>query len=802
MTQITPKVETEESNYMRQQTHQAQAGDKARLAIRKASIARGNEKTSIPMNDGERRLKSDRELAITEAYQPPVRKEFPDSPGNILTQSINSPSRDDEENAVERKRSHLFIRQTADHIRTIRRQSQDASLVNVQGDLSLNNMARNDVLSNTATTTVLQTVKDMQPVAGNSDPVSRVVAMSHRRTSQSSTTTKDDEQEASQQASYDSDYFIEEDTSEERERAVMLPLSDGHQFLGLSWLDKAVDDIADEVQFHRPPSHPRTWPRSIPREWSLDPGDILIAIAVRRRCEERDMRGILTMTKIATGSDHNYDYLCAWCLGEAARCSFLEALPVFYSVFKPPHGRQWVLEWAMRKAIGDSEEQLATMRWLRRRGVYVGIVEVTIASRGGHEKALQLLMEWGADPTQEVDLFGVDSRPLREAAKAGHIGIVNILLGAGVRAADPDAVGNAARFGQLDILRALVAAGASVFGPGSCGQDGDPFCLAAAGGQLEVMRYILRLGASLDERLYRVDLVRGDEALSQAARAGWPSCEGICLMLLDSGVTPVFTESDDRSPPNSTAHIAYSFACMGGHISLLTRILEAGADPNAIAGWLYNSELLSRAGNGMEEEDCSYGSMLSLACGAGRFEAARLLLQYGADVHYRGHVYYEAQPPLHIAAKYGRIDIIDLLLAHGANIHAHASPVVKGTPIHIAAAAGATISVGRLLERAGEELLEVQDDKGQTPLIVAARQGKLEVVKLLLDKGASVTARDGEGWTAAHRAAWNGHEQTIRLLVDRGAHPEAETPSGLTIAELLGHAEREAGLTALEGHRG
>jgi ankyrin repeat protein len=39
------------------------------------------------------------------------------------------------------------------------------------------------------------------------------------------------------------------------------------------------------------------------------------------------------------------------------------------------------------------------------------------------------------------------------------------------------------------------------------------------------------------------------------------------------------------------------------------------------------------------------------------------------------------------------------------------------------------------------------------------------VVRLLLEKGADVTAKDNIGWTALHRAARNGHEEVVKLLL-------------------------------------
>ena len=65
-------------------------------------------------------------------------------------------------------------------------------------------------------------------------------------------------------------------------------------------------------------------------------------------------------------------------------------------------------------------------------------------------------------------------------------------------------------------------------------------------------------------------------------------------------------------------------------------------------------------------------------------------------------------------------------------------------------------------------------ENGETPLMTAARLGQVEVMKLLLDHGANVNARDKKfGQTALMWAA--GHPAAVRLLVERGADVRATT---------------------------
>jgi hypothetical protein len=90
---------------------------------------------------------------------------------------------------------------------------------------------------------------------------------------------------------------------------------------------------------------------------------------------------------------------------------------------------------------------------------------------------------------------------------------------------------------------------------------------------------------------------------------------------------------------------------------------------------------------------------------------------------------------------------------------------------------GMTASVVRMLEmrsidvegrRGGEEY-------GDTCLKIAARNGHLDICRLLIDKGAQLEAKDWMGWTPLHWAASQGHVEIVRLLCDRGADVEART---------------------------
>lgn len=66
-------------------------------------------------------------------------------------------------------------------------------------------------------------------------------------------------------------------------------------------------------------------------------------------------------------------------------------------------------------------------------------------------------------------------------------------------------------------------------------------------------------------------------------------------------------------------------------------------------------------------------------------------------------------------------------------------------------------------------LINVADDFGITPLMVAARAGLVETVAWLLQNGAEINARCRIGYTALMFAVHDNRIEVVRLLLEKGA---------------------------------
>ena len=187
---------------------------------------------------------------------------------------------------------------------------------------------------------------------------------------------------------------------------------------------------------------------------------------------------------------------------------------------------------------------------------------------------------------------------------------------------------------------------------------------------------------------------------------------------------------DPRTGPYPNLDSSLVFASFNGHLDMANLLLQNGAAIDAIFS-LYSDKTISA---------------LEAACGSGYLAVAEFLIENGAKIHGRQTSHFQ---PLHFAAINDHPDIIDLLLGKGVNVNARNS--VGETACHIAAWSGNIKSVRRLIDAGCD--LELRDNVGYTVLLVSADRFhdglrfNLEIVDLLLDRGANACATNKEGKT-------------------------------------------------------
>ena len=180
---------------------------------------------------------------------------------------------------------------------------------------------------------------------------------------------------------------------------------------------------------------------------------------------------------------------------------------------------------------------------------------------------------------------------------------------------------------------------------------------------------------------------------------------------------------------------------------------------------------------------------LHKAVRAGDADRVRELLDAGADVNVRETSNDRLQyTPLHWAAYYGHLEIAEILISRGADLDAE-DPSYS-TPLYLAAEQGHPKVVEFLISKGAK--VNVKSARwGYTPLHRAAwgpvamrkhlgageagtvseaelNENYLEIVGMLLDKGAKVNARDNDGKTPLDQAIEDGTKETVALLRKHG----------------------------------
>lgn len=127
------------------------------------------------------------------------------------------------------------------------------------------------------------------------------------------------------------------------------------------------------------------------------------------------------------------------------------------------------------------------------------------------------------------------------------------------------------------------------------------------------------------------------------------------------------------------------------------------------------------------------------------------------------------------------IEIAEMLIQAGADVNARSNTGIS--PLYLGAAESKMI-VNNLIKRGAD--VDTVGYAGQTPLMVACRNKRIQIAAVLLKRGADVTKRDDLGRTALIHAAFGpddesgGNAKCVGLLLDYKAEPNVRASDGQT----------------------
>jgi ankyrin repeat protein len=277
------------------------------------------------------------------------------------------------------------------------------------------------------------------------------------------------------------------------------------------------------------------------------------------------------------------------------------------------------------------------------------------------------------------------------------------------------------------------------------------------------------------------------------------------LLIIVTSVCPTFPLAREQADPAKERITAFTEAVLSGDIAEVHRLLKAGANVNVS---VYD---------GM--------SPLFLASFNGHRGIVKLLLAAGAKMDAARN----NATALHAASFNGHGEIVKLLLDAGAKVNLplkrimsagasrtgllnsweagvlerNANPGQNGyqssnAPITLdsrdvkfmGSMTSGVIDIPML--DINPLMVLISQPLGSTPLILASENGHIEIVKLLLDADAKVSAKRYDNSNALILASQNGYTEIVKLLLDSGAKLDSRTKIGATaliLASQNGHTE-------------
>lgn len=422
------------------------------------------------------------------------------------------------------------------------------------------------------------------------------------------------------------------------------------------------------------------------------------------------------------------------------------------------------------------------------------------AAYHGDPALAELLLDAGADPSI-ANRNG--STPLWLAASQGNAATVSTLLAGGADANEALPLGRrplmlAARSGSVDTVRVLLEQGAD---PNAAeGERGTTALMQAADqGHADVIRLLIEHGA---------DFAAGSAPVMRDGRTAALGKANDPRSQVRRQVISVLCEQE--SPDLSTLNALTALANGTTEDALLAQAVAAAGDPcdqerDALG-------FVRGGGDGEDDDDAELLANVGAPAQPGNEDG-----EDGDGEQARGNNFFgrgrNREPdggeltPLVYAARAGHIDAARVLLEAGADVN---QVTRYGWSPLLAATQNRNYELGKFLIEQGADV-NIANKGGWTPLYLATDNRNLEggdyptpapdmdhldFIRLLLDSGADPNARltestetrtvftnqwlDENGATAFLRASQSGDVELMRLLLDYGADPHIYTELGVT----------------------
>ncbi|GCC33519.1 ankyrin repeat and EF-hand domain containing 1a isoform X1 [Chiloscyllium punctatum] len=193
----------------------------------------------------------------------------------------------------------------------------------------------------------------------------------------------------------------------------------------------------------------------------------------------------------------------------------------------------------------------------------------------------------------------------------------------------------------------------------------------------------------------------------------------------------------------SQGEYALHLAALANDVEICRLLLSLGAEPNVV------------------DKDGRTAAMI--AAEAGHDNVLEVLANANTDMSIvdkkgKGILYYCIAPTIR------HLHCLEISLAHGADVNNCSH---DGKPVFLLAceqAAACTEMCLQILEK-GADPNSKFEATGHTALMEASREGAIEVVCAILEKGCEINVLQNERYNAAHFAAQGGHFEVIRALV-------------------------------------